>query len=124
MRNNIIFQLWYECSDANEFQSETYTIFEKNGKDEFTFDELFKIKTHRDDQNEINELLPTNSHLVLNNAKVIPARLNFYRATGSKIEVFLLVQKMLDYMGKFLILNSCFWLILFWFLANIDIFSM
>lgn len=40
--------------------------------------------------NEINELLPTNSQLVLNNAKVIPARLNFYRATGAKIEVFLL----------------------------------
>ena len=36
------------------------------------------------------ELLPANSHLVLNNAKVIPARLNFYRATGAKIEVFLL----------------------------------
>ncbi len=40
--------------------------------------------------NEIPELLPVNSQLVLNNAKVIPARLSFYRATGAKIEVFLL----------------------------------
>lgn len=40
--------------------------------------------------NEIPELLHLNSQLVLNNAKVIPARLSFYRATGAKIEVFLL----------------------------------
>jgi S-adenosylmethionine:tRNA ribosyltransferase-isomerase len=36
------------------------------------------------------ELLPNHSRLVLNNAKVIPARLKFYKATGAKIEVFLL----------------------------------
>lgn len=39
---------------------------------------------------ELPELLPANSQLILNNAKVIPARLNFYRNTGAKIEVFLL----------------------------------
>lgn len=39
---------------------------------------------------ELPELLHLNSQLVLNNAKVIPARLSFYRATGAKIEVFLL----------------------------------
>ncbi len=40
--------------------------------------------------NELPKLLPTNSQLILNNAKVIPARLNFFRASGAKIEVFLL----------------------------------
>lgn len=39
---------------------------------------------------ELPELLPVNSQLILNNAKVIPARLNFYRNTGAKIEIFLL----------------------------------
>ncbi|MFM9945154.1 MAG: S-adenosylmethionine:tRNA ribosyltransferase-isomerase [Bacteroidia bacterium] len=39
---------------------------------------------------KLPELLPPNSQLIFNNAKVIPARLNFYRATGAKIEVFLL----------------------------------
>lgn len=39
---------------------------------------------------ELPELLPANSQLILNNAKVIPARLNFYRTSGAKIEIFLL----------------------------------
>ncbi len=38
----------------------------------------------------IPELLPENSRLILNNAKVIPARLHFYKTTGARIEVFLL----------------------------------
>jgi len=36
------------------------------------------------------QLLPVNSRLILNNAKVIPARLKFYKTSGAKIEVFLL----------------------------------
>jgi S-adenosylmethionine:tRNA ribosyltransferase-isomerase len=38
----------------------------------------------------IGEHLPQNSHLVLNNTKVIPARLYFTRKTGALIEIFLL----------------------------------
>lgn len=39
---------------------------------------------------EIGAFLPENAHLVLNNAKVIPARLYFKRKTGAQIEVLLL----------------------------------
>ncbi|MCP9768062.1 S-adenosylmethionine:tRNA ribosyltransferase-isomerase [Lacihabitans sp. LS3-19] len=39
---------------------------------------------------QIPELLPKNTHLVLNNTKVIPARMFFKRDTGAIIEVFLL----------------------------------
>jgi S-adenosylmethionine:tRNA ribosyltransferase-isomerase len=39
---------------------------------------------------QISDLLPQNTHLVLNNTKVIPARLFFKRDTGAIIEVFLL----------------------------------
>ncbi|WP_339921979.1 S-adenosylmethionine:tRNA ribosyltransferase-isomerase [uncultured Cyclobacterium sp.] len=35
-------------------------------------------------------LIPENSQLVFNNTKVIPARLHFQKATGAKIEIFLL----------------------------------
>lgn len=38
----------------------------------------------------IGEYLPENTHLVLNNTKVIPARLFFTRKTGAHIEIFLL----------------------------------
>lgn len=38
----------------------------------------------------IGEHLPENTHLVLNNTKVIPARLYFTRKTGALIEIFLL----------------------------------
>lgn len=38
----------------------------------------------------ISALIPSNSHLVFNNTKVIPARLHFQKATGAKIEIFLL----------------------------------
>ncbi|NUM30792.1 MAG: S-adenosylmethionine:tRNA ribosyltransferase-isomerase [Bacteroidetes bacterium] len=36
------------------------------------------------------QILNSNNHLILNNAKVIPARLNFYRKSGAKIEIFIL----------------------------------
>jgi S-adenosylmethionine:tRNA ribosyltransferase-isomerase len=39
---------------------------------------------------DIVDLLPKNTHLVLNNTKVIPARMFFKRETGAVIEVFLL----------------------------------
>jgi S-adenosylmethionine:tRNA ribosyltransferase-isomerase len=39
---------------------------------------------------DISEILPENTHLVLNNTKVIPARMFFRRETGAIIEVFLL----------------------------------
>ncbi len=40
--------------------------------------------------NHLNNYLPPNSHLVVNNSKVIPARLLGRRATGGAVEVFLL----------------------------------
>jgi len=39
---------------------------------------------------DLPEYLPRNSLLIFNNTKVIPARINLTKATGSKIEVFLL----------------------------------
>lgn len=36
------------------------------------------------------DIINSNSQLILNNAKVIPARLNFFRKSGAKIEVLLL----------------------------------
>ena len=38
----------------------------------------------------LNNYLPANSHLVVNNSKVIPARLWGHRSTGGAVEVFLL----------------------------------
>ena len=45
--------------------------------------------TH-DTFNHLNKYLPNDSHLVVNNSKVIPARLLGHRATGGEVEVFLL----------------------------------
>lgn len=39
---------------------------------------------------DLPSVLEPNSQLILNNARVIPARLNFYRNSGAKIEIFLL----------------------------------
>lgn len=39
---------------------------------------------------DLDRFLSPQQHLVVNNAKVIPARLFFYRASGAKIEIFLL----------------------------------
>ena len=38
----------------------------------------------------IGDLLPSDSHLVLNDTKVIPARIQFFKSSGARIEVFLL----------------------------------
>lgn len=40
--------------------------------------------------NQITDFLPEESLLVFNETKVIPARLEFYKPTGAKIEIFLL----------------------------------
>jgi len=40
--------------------------------------------------NHLNNYLPGDSHLVVNNSKVIPARLLGHRLTGGEVEVFLL----------------------------------
>ncbi len=40
--------------------------------------------------NHLNNYLPLNSHLVVNNSKVIPARLLGSRSTGGAVEIFLL----------------------------------
>lgn len=40
--------------------------------------------------NHLNDYLPINSHLIVNNSKVIPARLLGHRSTGGAVEVFLL----------------------------------
>jgi S-adenosylmethionine:tRNA ribosyltransferase-isomerase len=40
--------------------------------------------------NHLNNYLPANAHLAVNNSKVIPARLWGHRATGGAVEVFLL----------------------------------
>ncbi len=40
--------------------------------------------------NHLNNYLPLNSHLVVNNSKVVPARLLGHRSTGGAVEVFLL----------------------------------
>ena len=39
---------------------------------------------------DIHRLLPSNSALVFNNTKVVPARLFFYTEAGKKIEIFCL----------------------------------
>ena len=43
-----------------------------------------------DTLNHLNNYLPGDSHLVVNNSKVIPARLLGHRLTGGEVEVFLL----------------------------------
>jgi len=43
-----------------------------------------------DSFNHLNNYLPANSQLIVNNSKVIPARLLGHRATGGAVEVFLL----------------------------------
>jgi len=40
--------------------------------------------------NHLNKYLPVNAHFVVNNSKVIPARLLGHRSTGGAVEVFLL----------------------------------
>lgn len=54
--------------------------------------------------------LPTNSNLILNNTKVIQARIIFQRATGAKIEVFCLEPfSPKEYYSSFSSTESCTW---------------
>lgn len=55
--------------------------------------------------------LPENSSLFFNNTKVINARLSFFKATGSRIEIFCLepVGKVTDYSLSFQKTGSCIW---------------
>jgi S-adenosylmethionine:tRNA ribosyltransferase-isomerase len=47
-------------------------------------------KIEHDTFKNLAKHIPHNAHLVFNNTKVIPARLVFYKASGARIEVFLL----------------------------------
>ena len=57
----------------------------------FIVDRLSKKFEHNSFSN-ISQIIDENSLLVFNNAKVIPARLFFYRSTGAKIEIVLVRQ--------------------------------
>ena len=50
-------------------------------------------KIHHTEFSQVADFLPSPSLLVLNNTKVIPARLIAKKITGGKIEVFLLRQR-------------------------------
>ncbi|MBF0571507.1 MAG: tRNA preQ1(34) S-adenosylmethionine ribosyltransferase-isomerase QueA [Candidatus Omnitrophica bacterium] len=47
-------------------------------------------KIVHDTFNHLNDYLPCNSHLIVNNSKVIPARLLGHRSSGGTVEIFLL----------------------------------
>ncbi|MGB0851568.1 MAG: S-adenosylmethionine:tRNA ribosyltransferase-isomerase, partial [Bacteroidia bacterium] len=65
--------------------------------------------THHNFQS-ISELLDSDTLLVMNNAKVIPARLYFKRETGAQIEVLLLEPvKPSSYDESFSSTKSCSW---------------
>lgn len=57
---------------------------------------------------ELSQLLPSNTQLVVNNAKVIPARLSCIKNTGAVIEVFLL-EPIEEYQQVFIKENSVQW---------------
>ena len=59
---------------------------------------------------DIDSSLPSGSHLIINNTKVIFARLIFRKKTGSKIEIFCLHPLTpSDYESAFSVQNSCTW---------------
>jgi len=57
---------------------------------------------------ELSTLLPKNTQLVMNNAKVIPARILCRKSTGASIEIFLL-EPILDYETTFSSTQHCKW---------------
>ncbi|OFX60388.1 MAG: S-adenosylmethionine tRNA ribosyltransferase [Bacteroidetes bacterium GWA2_30_7] len=58
----------------------------------------------------IDKYLPSDSNLILNNTKVIQARIIFQRATGAKIEVFCLEPFLpAEYYSSFSSTESCTW---------------
>jgi len=59
---------------------------------------------------EIPELLPSDSVMVFNDTKVVPARLHFRRSTGAHIEIFCLEPCLpRDYVANFAAKGSCRW---------------
>ena len=66
------------------------------------------IKDH--DFSEIGELIPTHSLLVLNNTKVIHARILFHKSSGSKIEIFCLQPANGNFESIFKSKGSCEWI--------------
>ncbi|MFN8258769.1 MAG: S-adenosylmethionine:tRNA ribosyltransferase-isomerase [Bacteroidales bacterium] len=60
--------------------------------------------------NQLPELLQPNDLLVFNNARVIQARLEFFKETGARIEIFCLEPYLpLDYNLSFQVTESCQW---------------
>ncbi len=60
--------------------------------------------------NEIPDLLPAGALLVMNNTRVINARMEFHRASGARIEIFLLEPlDPRDYAVAFQTRNRCTW---------------
>ena len=59
---------------------------------------------------EISSLLPSDSLMVFNDTKVVPARLHFQRPTGAHIEIFCLepIQPE-EYVSMFAVTDSCRW---------------
>jgi S-adenosylmethionine:tRNA ribosyltransferase-isomerase len=60
---------------------------------------------------ELDQLIPEKSQLVMNNAKVIPARIHCQKPTGASIEIFLL-EPIDDYETCFSATDSCQWHVL------------
>lgn len=61
--------------------------------------------------NRIDEFIPSDSLVILNNTKVIPARLFFHKDTGAKIEIFCLepASNVLDFQLEFQKKESSVW---------------
>ena len=60
--------------------------------------------------NQIHSHLPTGSLMVFNNTKVIQARLNFFKSTGARIEVFCLEPvSPVDFVMSFSSKGKCVW---------------
>ncbi|MCF8324529.1 MAG: S-adenosylmethionine:tRNA ribosyltransferase-isomerase [Leadbetterella sp.] len=73
--------------ELNDDRIAKYPV-EPRDNSKLLFYEKEKISHHR--FTDIVDILPKNTHLVLNNTKVIPARMFFKRETGAIIEIFLL----------------------------------
>lgn len=61
--------------------------------------------------NQLDKYLNSNSHLVFNDTRVIPARIHFTKETGALIEVFILEPELpsKDVASAMLVKNKCIW---------------
>ena len=73
--------------------------------------QYFQGKISHHSFKDISNLLPEGCQVILNNAKVIPARILCNKTTGSAIEIFLL-EPILDYESTFSMKSSCQWNVL------------